>query len=72
MEKINKSFMFSGLDENEKVTVRDAMCEKKCGANEVVIKEGDEGDSLYVVAEGTLSCTKIFKGHTDPTFLKRY
>jgi len=48
------------------------MEEKRCFKKELVIKEGDEGDSLYVVASGTLSCTKIFKGNTDPTFLKRY
>lgn len=72
MEKIDKSFMFSGLDDKEKKIVADAMDEQKFHKNEVVIKEGDEGDSLYVVASGTLSCTKIFKGNTEPTFLKRY
>jgi cAMP-dependent protein kinase regulator len=64
--------MFSGLDEAEKKIVVDAMEEKKTFKNEVVIKEGDEGDCLYVVASGTLSCTKVFKGNTEPTFLKRY
>jgi len=72
MDKIDKSFMFSGLDDKEKKIVADAMDEQKFHKNEVVIKEGDEGDSLYVVASGTLSCTKIFKGNTEPTFLKRY
>jgi cAMP-dependent protein kinase regulator len=48
------------------------MEEKKCFKKEVVIKEGDEGNCLYVVGSGTLSCTKVFKGNTDPTFLKRY
>jgi len=49
------------------------MEERKCYKNEVVIKEGDEGDALYVVGSGTLSCTKVFKGNNDePTFLKRY
>ena len=64
--------MFSGLDMNEKHIVIDAMEEKKCFKKEVVIREGDEGDCLFVVASGTLSCTKIFKGNSDPTFLKRY
>lgn len=71
-EKISKSFMFSGLDEAEKKIVVDAMEEKKCFKKEAVIKEGEEGDCLYVVATGTLSCTKVFKGNTEPTFLKRY
>jgi cAMP-dependent protein kinase regulator len=72
MEKIEKSFMFSGLDQKEKAIVVDAMEEKKTFKKEVVIKEGDEGDCLYVVASGTLSCTKVFKGQDNPTFLKRY
>ena len=72
MDKINKSFMFSGLDENEKQIVVDAMDEKKCFMKECIIKEGDEGDCLYVVASGTLTCTKVFKGNTDPTVLKMY
>ena len=48
------------------------MAEKIASAGEVVIKEGDEGDSLYVVGSGTLSCTKVFKGQTSPTHLKKY
>ena len=72
MDKIQKAFMFSGLDEKEKQIVVDAMAEKIASAGEVVIKEGDEGDSLYVVGSGTLSCTKVFKGQTSPTHLKKY
>jgi len=71
-EKIEKAFMFSGLDDGEKQIVVDAMEEKKAFKNEAVIREGDDGDVLFVVASGTLSCTKIFKGNTDPTFLKKY
>jgi cAMP-dependent protein kinase regulator len=62
MEKINNSFIFSGLDDKEKDIVVMAMEEKKCFRKEVVIKEGDEGDCLYVVASGTLTCTKVFSG----------
>ena len=40
--------------------------------NQVVIQEGDHGDCLYVIGQGTLSCSKIFPGKTDPTFLKQY
>ncbi len=62
MEKIESAFMFSGLEESEKKIVVDAMEEKNYMKTEVVIREGDEGDCLYVVASGTLSCTKVFKG----------
>jgi cAMP-dependent protein kinase regulator len=72
LDKIEKSFMFSGLEDSERAIIVDAMDEKKCFKNEVVIKEGDDGDCLYVVASGTLACTKVFKGNTDSTFLKRY
>ena len=72
MDKIQKSFMFSGLDQSEKEIVVNAMEEKKTFKKETVIKEGDEGDCLYVVASGTLSCSKVFKGQDNPTFLKRY
>lgn len=72
LDKINKSFMFSGLDEKEKMIVVDAMEERKCFKGEVVIREGDEGDCLFVVGQGTLSCTKVLKGQSDPSFLKRY
>lgn len=72
MDKIQSAFMFSGLDEKEKQIVVDAMAEKTAVAGEVIIKEGEEGDSLYVVGSGTQSCTKVFKGQTQPTFLKKY
>lgn len=64
--------MFQALDLKEKEIVIDAMEEKVFGEKDVVIKEGDQGDCLYVVASGTLKCTKIFKGNTEPTFLKEY
>ena len=48
------------------------MEECKVPCNEVVIQEGDHGDCLYVIGSGTLSCSKIFPGKTDPTFLKQY
>ena len=72
MDKIGSSFMFSGLDAKEKAIVVDAMEEKNMHVGEVVIKEGDEGESLYVVAEGQLKCTKVFKGNTEPTYLTKY
>ena len=71
-EKLNLAFMFSALDEKEKEIVVNAMEEVKVDVNDVVIKEGDQGDCLYVVGLGTLSCTKIFPGNTDPSFLKSY
>ena len=48
------------------------MEEKNYKAAEAVITEGEDGSQLFVVESGTLSCTKIFKGKTEPTFLKKY
>ena len=48
------------------------MEEMNFAEGQVVIQEGDEGDCLYVVASGQLKCTKVFKGNTEPTFLKSY
>ena len=52
--------MFSALNPEELSIVLDAMQNVKKAAGDQVIREGDEGDCLYVVESGTLSCTKIF------------
>ena len=41
--------MFSALDDKEKDIVIGAMEERQAVANENIIREGDEGDCLYVV-----------------------
>jgi len=48
------------------------MGEKKVKPGDVVIKQGDEADCLYVIDSGVLSCYKLFPGNKDPTLLKRY
>jgi cAMP-dependent protein kinase regulator len=64
--------MFSALDLKEKQIVIDAMSEKRARPGDVIIKQGDEGDALYVVESGTLSCFKLFPGKSEQTFLKKY
>lgn len=71
-DKMSKAFMFQALDVKEKEIVVDAMDEKVFQAKDVVIKEGDQGDCLYVVAQGTLNCTKVLPGNTEPTLLVEY
>jgi cAMP-dependent protein kinase regulator len=66
------AFMFSALDDKEKEVVIDAMTEVKANTSDVVIKQGDQGDCLYVLDSGNLVCNKIFPGNTEPTFLRRY
>ena len=48
------------------------MDEKRFKAGQYVIKQGEDGSELFVVESGTLSCSKIFKGKTEATFLKKY
>lgn len=64
--------MFSALDDKEKSIVVDAMEEIKSQKGEVIIKQGEEGDKLYVVGSGTLKCYKLFKGNAEDTYLKTF
>lgn len=70
--RLLQAFMFSALDENELQIVIDATDEVKGGPGEAIIKEGDHGDCMYVLEEGSLDCTKVFAGNKEPTFLKKY
>lgn len=54
--------MFNALEEKEFEIVVDSIEECKVKAGDIIIKEGDEGDCMYVVEQGTLICTKLFKG----------
>jgi cAMP-dependent protein kinase regulator len=64
--------MFMALDEEELHVVIDAMDEKRVQAGVNVITEGEKGDHLYVVEEGTLECYKQFPGEAHPKHLKNY
>jgi cAMP-dependent protein kinase regulator len=46
------------LDRKELEIVIAAMEEKKYDKGVAVIKQGDQGDNLYVVESGTLNCVK--------------
>lgn len=64
--RLLKAFMFNSLEEKEFDIVVDSIEEVKVKPGQVLIKEGDEGDCLYVVEQGIFDCTK--KG----AFLKEY
>ncbi len=70
--RLMQAFMFNALDDKEFDIVVDAIEERKASPGEVVIKEGDQGDNMYVVEFGTLACTKTFSGNTEPTYLKEF
>jgi cAMP-dependent protein kinase regulator len=51
-----KSFLFNALEGEDKDTVILAMEEVNAAADEVMIKQGDDGDFLFVIESGTLEC----------------
>lgn len=71
-DRLSKAFMFGALEEKEREIVINAMEERTFKAGDNVIKQGDDGDVLYVVESGTLDCTKLFPGKSEPTYLKTY
>lgn len=71
-EKLNESFMFKNLEEKEQEIVVNAMEEKTFKKDEEVIKQGDDGDVLYLVYSGTLNCFKKEKDKEEDTFLVTY
>jgi len=70
--RLLQSFMFTALDEKEFNIVVDAIEVIEGKAGDYIIKEGDQGDCMYVLDSGALDCTKVFSGNTAPTFLKEY
>jgi len=52
--------MFSALDNKELKTLIDAMEEQNFKKDEVVIKQGDDGEVLFLLDTGKLDCFKRF------------
>jgi cAMP-dependent protein kinase regulator len=69
-KRLMQAFMFNNLDAGEFKVVVGAIEEAKFNAGEDVITEGDQGDCMYVLEEGTLECTKVING--NKTHLKNY
>ena len=59
-KRLEQAFMFSCLNPEELDIVLEAMQNVKKNAGDVIIREGDDGDNLYVVESGVLSCSKHF------------
>lgn len=68
---VMKSFIFNNLDAKDLNTVLDAIEEKCFNAGDTVIMEGDQGDVLFIVESGELSCSKNLKGKGH-TYLRSY
>jgi cAMP-dependent protein kinase regulator len=71
--RILQSFLFNNLDPSDINIVIGAMDEKQYSAGEPVIKQGDNGDCLYIVDSGELDCTKRFPDNPNvDKYLKTY
>lgn len=64
--------MFNALEEQEMNIVIDAMDVKNVQAGDLIIRQGEDGDVLYVIGSGQLECTRISKDSEEPVFLKNY
>lgn len=71
-ERLSHCFMFSALDDKELQIVINAFEEKKFKKGSSIIKQGEEGDNLYVVDSGNLDCFKKFKKDEQEKFIKLY
>ena len=64
--------MFSALEAQELNIVIDAMDVKQVHSGDTIIRQGEDGDVLYVIGSGQLECTRKNKDSEDQIFLKNY
>lgn len=70
--KLSNAFLFSHLADKEKSILVQAMQEKSVAAGDSVIKQGDDGDVLYVVEQGELDCYRKFTKEGKDEYLLTY
>lgn len=61
-EVLNKSFLFKTLSNEDMDVILGAMLEKVCEKDSHIIEQGDDGDCLFVVEDGTVNCFKKVDG----------
>lgn len=62
------SILFNSLDKRDLETIIDACEKKQYKEGEYVIKEGENGDELFIIESGELNCVK----GNPPIYLKTY
>jgi len=70
--KLSNSFLFSHLADREKTILAKAMKEEVFNEDEWVIKQGDDGNVLYVVDKGELDCFRKFTKDGKDEYLLTY
>ncbi|CAD8050544.1 unnamed protein product [Paramecium sonneborni] len=58
LKKINNCHIFKHLNDQQKEVVANTMEERRFKCNDIVIKQGEEGDQLFLVEDGLLDCIK--------------
>ena len=71
-EVLKKSFLFNSLDPKPMEIVLAAMEIKSFAKDQYVIRQGDDGQELYIVSTGKLKCYKKFPDKPEPKFLCDY
>lgn len=69
---IKNNFLFNCLDEADMNTVILAMEQIEIPKGNIVIKQKDSGDTLYLVEKGELDCYKSFDDREEKIYLKTY
>jgi len=60
INKVTHSFLFNSLEDKDLDTVIGAMEERRYKTGDNVITQGENGDVLYLVEQGSLDCFKTF------------
>lgn len=70
--RILNSFIFSNVEQKDLEIIIGAMEERKYKAGETLIQQGDTGNVLFVLEEGSLQCFKKFLTSSNPKMVKEY
>jgi cAMP-dependent protein kinase regulator len=70
LKTISGSFLFAALEDEQRAKVIDAMSEVTLTKGDRVIKQGEDGDFLFVIEKGSCDCFKLMPGETEEKFLK--
>jgi cAMP-dependent protein kinase regulator len=65
MKTLDGIELLKGLSKEDKQTICTSMREKVYKAGRMIICEGDEGNTFYIIAEGEVKCTKAASGATE-------
>ena len=71
-DRLSHAFMFAALDPAERDIVIQAMEERSFAKGDTIIREGEEGNELFVVDSGKLECYKKLHSPEAPKLVKTY